>query len=398
MTVPFVDLFDVDYDENLHDVLRQARQQSWYATTPMGMIVLGYEDVQVFVRSPHLREMGVDALALAGITSGPLWDWSSRIIANQEGEAHTRLRRLVSKAFTPRQVDRLRPFMQASAHQQLDRFTRTTDGEFIAEFAALYPAMVIGELLGIPRDDFEQFQQWSGDLSLAFGSRIGEERPRIEAALVALSDYVDGLIATRRRTPGPDLLSALIGAEEAGERLDSDELQALVVVLIFGGQDTTQCQLGCALATFVDHPDQWARLATDDGVVATAVEEIIRYEPAGSGSPRVVLETFTHKGVTIAEGTAVLPSAPSANRDQSVFEDADRFDITRQTPHGPMTFGGGVHYCLGAALARAELQEALPILARRLPGLHRDGPIVWRRQALIRGPERLPIAFESTAA
>jgi cytochrome P450 len=395
VAVPFIDTLDPAYDRGLHAAHRAARERSWYATTPVGIIVLRYRDVQAVLHDRRWRELGPDALRMAGITSGPLWEWFHQIMSTQEGEPHARLRRLVSKAFTPRSVERLRPVMRATAHEFIDRFADARRCEFVSAFAAPYPVRVIGALLGVPPGDFASFHAWSTDLSLAFGSRIAEERPRIEAALLALSDYVDGLLAERRRAPQDDLISALIAVEEQGDRLSPDELRAMVTVLIFGGQDTTQCQLACSLATFLRHPDQWELLAKDPEVAVPAAEEVLRYEPAGSGSPRVATEDLRHRELEIRAGTIALPSAPAANRDPAVYEDPDRFDITRRHPEPMLTFGGGVHYCLGASLARAELQEALPILARRLPGLEADGTVEWRTQVLIRGPSRLPLGFAS---
>jgi cytochrome P450 len=390
---PFIDTLDPAYDADLHAAHRVAREKSWYATTPVGLIVLRYRDVHAVLHERRFRELGPDALRMAGITSGPLWEWFHQIMSTQEGEPHARLRRLVSKAFTPRSVERLRPVMRATANEFVDRFERDGRCEFVSAFAAPYPVRVIGSLLGVPPGDFAKFHAWSTDLSLAFGSRIAENRPRIEAGLLALSEYVDGLLAARRRAPRDDLISALIEVEEQGDRLSPDELRAMVTVLIFGGQDTSQCQLACAVATFVHHPDQWKRLAEDPGVAVTAAEEVLRYEPAGSGSPRLATEGFRYRDLEIEAGTIVLPSAPAANRDPEVYEDPDRFDITRRHPEPMLTFGGGVHYCLGASLARAEIQEALPILARRMPALEADGPPRWRSQVLIRGPERLPVGF-----
>jgi len=252
---------------------------------------------------------------------------------------------------------------------------------------------VIGALLGVPPGDFAKFHAWSTDLSLALGFDTAAQRERIEAALVALSAYVGSLLAERRREPGDDLISALIAVEEQGDRLSPAELNAMVTVLIFGGQDTTQCQLACAIATFLRHGAQWELLAKDPDVAATAAEEILRYEPAGSGAPRVATEDFRWHDLEVKAGTVAHPSTPSANRDPAVYEDPDRFDVTRRLAAPQLTFGGGVHYCLGANLARAELQEALPILARRLPHLAADGSIEWRAQVLIRGPKRLPIRF-----
>ncbi len=393
MPVPFIDTLDPAYDLKLHATHATARAQWWYARTPLGILVLRYRDVQALLHERRWRELGPDALRMSGITSGPLWDWFHQILSTQEGEAHARLRRLVSKAFTPRSVERLRPIMRETAHEFIDHFAGKQRCEFVSDFAAPFPVRVIGALLGVPPGDFAKFHAWSSDLSLAFGSRIAAERSRIETALVQLSAYVDGLLAERRRAPRDDLISGLIAVEEQGDRLSPEELRAMVTVLIFGGQDTTQCQLACSLATFLDHPDQWELLAKDPDVATGAAEEVLRYEPAGSGSPRVATEDFRYRELEIPAGTIAHPSTPSANRDPEIYPDPDRFDITRHHPEPQLTFGGGVHYCLGAALARAELQEALPILARRLPKLEPDGPAEWRTQVLIRGPARLPIGF-----
>jgi len=393
VAVPFIDTLSPTYDADIHAAHCAARARHWYAGTPVGIIVLRHEDVRALLHDRRWRELGAAALGMAGIHSGPLWEWFHQILSNQEGEEHARLRRLVSQAFTPRSVDRLRPVMQATANEFVDRFAGAGRCEFVSAFAAPYPVRVIGALLGVPPDDFARFHAWSTDLSLAFGSRIAEERPRIEAALVSLSGYVDELLAERRRSPGPDLISGLIAAEEQGDRLSADELRAMITVLIFGGQDTTQCQLACALATFLAHPEQWEQLAKDPGLAASATEEILRYEPAGSGSPRIASEDFRYRELDVKAGLIALPSGPAANRDPAVYADPDRFDIKRRPVEPHLTFGGGVHYCLGAALARAELQEALPILAQRLLGLRADGPTAWRTGSLIRGPEQLPVSF-----
>jgi hypothetical protein len=388
----FIDTLSPAYDADIHAAHRRARAEGWYATTPLGLIVLGHEEVRAVLHDRRWRELGAAALQLAGITRGPLWEWMHQIVSNQEGEEHARLRRLVSQAFTPRSAEKLRPVMRETANEFVDRFAAAGRCELVSAFAAPYPVRVIGALLGVPPGDFARFHAWSTDLSLAFGSRITEELPRIEAALGALSEYVDGLLAERSRAPGDDLISALLAVRERSDRLSADELRAMVTVLIFGGQDTTQCQLACAVATFIRHPEQWKMLADDPSLAASATEEILRYEPAGSGSPRIASEDLRLADLEVKAGTIALPSGPAANRDPAVYPDPDRFDITRKAaPH--LTFGGGVHYCLGAALARAELQEALPILARRLPGVRGDGPAVWRTGSLIRGPERLPIAF-----
>lgn len=394
-SVPFIDTLDPAYDADIHAVHRAARERSWYARTPIGLIFLRYEDVLWLLRDRRWRQLGADALVAAGITDGPLHEWFRDMMSTREGEDHARLRRLVSRAFTPRRAESLRPLMRETTHDLIDRFAARGGCEFVSAFAAPYPVRVISGLLGVPREDFERFHAWSRDLSLAFGSRLGPERKRIEDALVSLNDYVDGLLAARSRVPEDDLISALVAVEEAGDRLSRDELRALVTVLIFGAQDTTQCQLACAALTFARHPEQWARLAREPELAASAAEEVLRFEPAGSGSPRVATEDLEYKGLAIPAGTIALPSGPAGNRDPAVYPDPDRFDMTRVHAEPVLTFGGGAHYCLGASLARIEIGEALAILAQRLPGLAVDGPVDWRTGSLIRGPETLAVRFDA---
>lgn len=392
-TLPFIDTLQADYDADIHSAHRDARAESWCARTPVGLIFLDYEDVLWLLRDRRFREQGADALVAAGITEGPLWDWFHEILSNKEGEDHARLRRLVARAFTPKRVESLRPLMRTTCHDLIDRILEKGACEFVSEFAAPYPVRMISGLLGVPPEDFDRFHAWSRDLSLAFGSRIVSEQGRIEAALVSLNEYVDGLLVARSRQPQDDLISALVAVEEQGDRLSRAELRALVTVLIFGAQDTTQSQLACALATFIDHPDQWDWLAEHPECALTAAEEVLRFEPAGSGSPRVATEDLEYKGLSLAAGTIVLPSGPAANRDPKVYPDPDRFDVTREHAEPMLTFGGGAHYCLGASLARIELQEALAILSNRLPHLRANGAAQWRVGSLIRGPESLPIRF-----
>lgn len=392
--IPFIDTLAPAYDEDIHSAHRRAREQSFAARTPMGLIFLDYPSVHFLLHDKRFRLQGNDALDLAGIRDGSLRRWFGQILSNKEGEPHARLRRLVSRAFTPRQVERLRPMMRATAQEFIDSLARRSRCEFVEAFAAPYPVRVIGALLGVPAADFARFHAWSRDLSLAFGNRIASERPRIEAALANLEDYVDGLIAKLRREPGEDLTSALIGLERAGgDFLDGDELRAMVTVLIFGGQDTTQCQLACALATFARHREAWRNLAARPESAPRAAEEVLRYEPAGSGNPRTALADLEYRGLRIPAGTVVHPSTPAANRDPGIYPDPDRFDVERDHGEPQLTFGGGVHFCLGASLARFEIAEVLPLLARRMPALELDGPIEWRHGSLIRGPERLPIRF-----
>jgi cytochrome P450 len=362
--VAFFDLSDPAFQPDTPEV-HAAREACWYARTSLGYAVLRYDEVAALLRDRRLRQGGVESLAAQGITTGPLADWMRMIILNIEGEEHARLRHLVSKAFTPRAVDALRPVMRAVTHELIDSFAAYGTCEFMADFADPYPSRIICELLGIPRERYAQFHGWANDLGLAFSYTVAEHLARIEAALQGLYACVDDLLAARRAAPGPDLISALIAAEEAGDQLSDAELRVMVSALVFAGQDTTRNQLGCALATFLAHPAQWARLAEEPGLAARAVEEIMRVRPAVPVIWRVAAEDFEFRGLRIAAGTFVSMFVAAAHTDPRVFGTAE-FDINRERP-AQLAFGGGVHYCLGAPLARAEMEEALPILARACP-------------------------------
>jgi cytochrome P450 len=388
--VAFFDLFDPGFQPD-GPAVHAAREACWYARTPLGYAVLRYDEVAALLRDRRLRQGGVESLAAQGVTEGLLADWMRMSLLNLEGEPHARLRRLVSQAFTPRAVDALRPTMRAVAHELIDGFAAQGTCEFMAAFTDPYPSRIIGELLGIPRERYPQFHGWATDLGLLFSYAVAEHRARIEAALLGLAACVDDLLAARRAAPGPDLLSALIAAEEAGDQLSDTELRVLVTGLVFAGQDTTRNQLGCALATFLVHPAQWARLAEAPALAARAVEEVMRVRPAVPSIWRVATEDIEFQGLQIPAGTFLSLFVVSANTDPHVFDPAG-FDIGVERP-AQLTFGGGLHYCLGAPLARAEMAEALPILAARLRAPTVAGAVHWRPALGICGPVALPIHF-----
>jgi cytochrome P450 len=390
--VAFFDLFDLAFQPDAPEV-HAAREACWYARTPLGYAVLRYDEVAALLRDRRLRQGGVESLAAQGITTGPLADWMRMAILNIEGEQHARLRHLVSKAFTPRAVDALRPVMRAVVHELIDGFAARGECEFMTAFADPYPSQIICALLGIPRERYGQFHGWATDLGLAFSYAVAEHLARIEAALQGLYACVDDLLAERRAIPGPDLVSALIAAEESGDHLSDAELRVMVTALVFGGQDTTRNQLGCALATFLEHPAQWARLAETPALAARAVEEIMRLRPAVPVIWRVAAEDFEFRGLRIAAGTFLSMFAAAAHTDPRVFDTAE-FDIGLERP-AQLTFGGGIHYCLGAPLARAEMEEALPILAARLHTPELAGNVRWRPALGIYGPIVLPLRFRS---
>jgi len=315
-------------------------------------------------------------------------------ILSMEGVDHARLRRLVAPAFTPAAADRLRPFMREVVGGLVDAFAPSGRCELVVDLCEPYPIPIICELLGAPKEDWRQFSAWATDIFRIFNQNLAEDLPRIEAADAALEAYLTDLIAERRVAPGDDLLSVLIAIEEEGDRLSTEELVSLAVAVLMAGTDTTRNQLACALALFAEYPDQWALLAERPDLAPRAVEETMRFLGAVRGTVRFAPEDVVFRDVLFPKGTLVFVSLAGANRDPDKWEVPDTFDIARERQSQQMTFGSGIHHCMGAALARAELQEALVLLSRRLPGLATDGPVEWKPTTFgIWGPARLPLRF-----
>jgi len=311
-----------------------------------------------------------------------------------EGEDHARLRRLVAPAFTPQAADRLRPFMREVVGDLIDGFHASGRCEVVGDLCEPYPIPIICELLGAPKEDWRQFSSWATDIFRIFNQNLAEDLPLIEAADAELTAYLVALIAERRAAPGQDLLSDLIAVEEAGDRLSTEELVSLAVAVLMAGTDTTRNQLACALALFAEHPDQWALLVERPELAPRAVEEAMRYLGAVRGTIRFAPEDIVFRDVLFPRGTLVSVPLAGANRDPDTYEDPEVFDITRERGVQQMTFGSGIHHCMGAALARAELQEALTLLSRRMPELATDGPVEWKPTTFgIWGPARLPLRF-----
>ena len=380
--------------------VREAAERHWYATTPLGPAVLRYEDCFAILRDRRFCQAGADHLAEQGITDGPLADMWRDIILNIEGDRHGRLRRLVSQAFTPQAVDELRPRMRDLVHGLVDTFAPAGACEFMAAFADHYPPRVMFDLLGIPEEDHEQFLAWGKALALTLTYSVAEHAAVIDAARSGLYAATDWLCAARRLQPGDDLISRLVAAADEGDRLTTQELRSMIVALVVGGQDSTRNQLGRALVLFARHPDQWALLAGRPGLAARATEEVMRLSPASPFVWRKAAEDIVWRDLAIPAGTRVWLMVAAAHTDEARFgPNATRFDITAERPP-QLAFGHGVHYCLGAALARAEIAEALPILAARLSDLELAGPPVLRpghEIAGFNGPDSLPIRFNAIA-
>jgi cytochrome P450 len=363
----------------------------WLASNPYGFTVLDREAGEFFLRTKDAVFPGLTIAKLFEITDGPLHEEIVKNIINVNGDDHRRLRNLVNPALAPRAIDRYRPAMRRFLEQLLPGSGRC---EFIADFAKPYPSLVIAEVMGASLDDAPRLHHWSNWIQRQFDANsLMGERELIEQAVAEFYEYEDQLIADRRERPGDDLITDLLHAEEEGDRLSHDELRNLILNILVGGVDTSQSQLAHAIRLLADHPDQWEALRADPrGLALPAVEEALRYEPITPFTGRITVNELEYRGVTFPAGSIVLVSAWHANRDGM---GDDSFDITAERPRARLlTFGAGIHYCVGANLARAEMQEALAFLGERVRSIRLAGEPRFGTPSGIYGLESLPLTFE----
>jgi len=377
----------------------ELRTRAPLARSPFVVYVLQRDDVARLLHDPRLRGPGLDILRLQGITDGIMYDATAEVLLFMEGPDHHRLRSLVARTFTAKAIDRLRPMMRASFNERVDEVASAGRCDAVTDLCERYPIDVICALLGAPADDWPLFSKWAEGILRSISFDIGDHRPYIEQCMTEISEYIGELVERKRREPGEDVLSDLIAVEEQGDRLTPKELRAVARVILVAGSDTTRNQLALSLHTFATNPDQWQLLRADPSLAPRAVEETMRYIAATGGLARVTLEDIEVAGVVIPTGTMVVLDTVSANHDPSAIDRPDVVDLTRDLPPGyrHLTFGGGVHYCLGASLARAELQEALAIGAVRMPDLALDGTPTWKPNMGIFGPASLPLRWTAPA-
>jgi cytochrome P450 len=392
-----LDLPEIDYNSpdfgptTYHAILADARRKGWLAHSPLAYIVLDAESGDFFLRARQTAFPGRQLAELFGITGGPLYEHIDTNILNLTGDKHRRLRSLVGHAFTPRAADRWRPVMREFLQQLWNELGGATSTEFVETIAKPYPSLTIAAVLGAPIEDAPKLHHWSNMVQRQFDIQaLSTQIPDIERAAVEAHEYVTALLAKRRQDPSGDLISSLLQAEEQGDKLSHDECVNLVLNVLAGGVDTTQSQLAHAMRLFAAHPAQWELLGQHpQRYVPAAVQEVLRFEPIAPFTARIVLEDIEHRDVRFPAGTIVAVCAERANRER----DGEIFDITAERDPKLFTFGAGAHFCLGANLARAELEEALTFLAPRMPGLALDGEPRLGGVEGIYGIESLPLRW-----
>jgi cytochrome P450 len=399
--------------DRFHEVMAELRSNGWLAQQPFGYLVLDREASEFFLRTRSAIFPGMKIAEIFEVTEGPLYEQMRRNILHVNGADHTRLRSLVNPALSPRAVERYRPVMRdfleellggaiaASAEAQTDGGgpAQVIRCEFVEAFAKPYPSMAIAYVMGAPLEDAPKLHHWSNWIQRQFDViSMASEREQIERAVEEFYEYAEALVRARRSEPRDDLITKLIEAEEEGERLSDVECINLVFNILVGGVDTSQSQLAHAIRLLAEHPQQWELLGRDPSLAENAVEEALRYEPITPFTARILTEDATFRDVTFPKDTMVMVCAFTGNRDleEQARGDsgADSFDIAADRGRArPLTFGAGVHYCLGANLARVELQEGLAFLSQRLRGLELDGKPEYENPSGIYGLAKLPIRF-----
>jgi pimeloyl-[acyl-carrier protein] synthase len=375
---------------------RRLRAEDPVHHSPMGFWVLTrYEDVVAALRDPRLAKEAIAAFVAARF-GAPVPAMGLSML-DRDPPDHTRLRSLVSKAFTPRVVDGLRPRVQQIVDGLLDGVRDAGTMDLIEEFAYPIPVNVICEMLGVPVEDHERFKGWSLDIARGLDSILlpadSEVPKRSAAARTGLADYFRELIARRRAAPRADLLSGLIAAEEAGDKLSENELLATCILLLIAGHETTVNLIGNGTLALLRHPDQLRRLRDNPALIGSAIEELLRFDGPVQRTARIPSEDVVIDGRKIAKGEMVMPFIGAADRDPAQFPEPDRLDIGR-TDNRHIAFGWGIHFCLGAPLARVEGQIALNTLVERFPqlALATETP-EFRESLTLRGLKSLPVKF-----
>ena len=395
LQLPELDFFSPELKgARFHDEMGRLSEAGWLAASPIGYFVLDREAAAFFLRTRAATFPGMKIAEMFEVPEGPLLEQMRRNILHINGDDHRRLRNLVNPAFTPRAADRWRPAMRDFLERLWEPLSEAGRCEFVGAFAKPYPSLTIATVMGAPLDDAPKLYEWSNLIQRQFdGPSLMNEREAIEQACAEFYEWAGELIERRRADPAGDLISTLIAAEQEGDRLSDVECMNLVLNVLVGGVDTTQSQLAHAVRLFAAHPDQWRLLAERPELAPAAVEEVVRYEPITPFTARLLHEEVEYRDVTFPAGTVVMVCAFTGNRD-GVNGEPGEFDIAADRGDAkPLTFGAGIHYCLGANLARAELQEALAFLPARMPGLEQDGEPELGSVHGIYGLDTLPIRW-----
>jgi cytochrome P450 len=382
-----------EFQQNPFPTLRNLRDYDPVHLTRLGWVVTRYDDCAAVLASRDFGMRGLEDLVRKQVGPGPALEFIANRFHSFDPPEHTRLRSLVGQAFSAPRIQAMRVHIEALAEHLLDEVRTNTPFDLIEAFAHPLPSWVIAEMLGTPMEDRVHLSTWTERILKLQGMPVPDNVTRQEghAAARDFMAYTRQLIDVRRKQPGNDVLSALIAAEEQGERLTTEEIAECVVFLSNAGFTTTRNLIGSAVVALLKNRDQWELLVEDPSLVREAVEEALRYDCSLTSTPRFARHETIVGGRRLAGGAAVSCLLNAANRDPQRFADPDRFDVLR-TDKKHLAFGGGVHFCLGAPLARLQIEIALSALVRRYPRLRLATERIEWRSGLYRGPLRVPVS------
>ena len=401
LKLPKLDMTDPSLKGELWHAEMKSMLESgeWLAESPMATVVLGREAGEFFLRTRSAVFPGLLIAQIFGIDDGPLFEQIEHNIINVNGDAHRRLRGLVNPSLTPRAANGYRPAMRDFLDQLWDDLDGDPEFDFIDAFARPYPSLTISRVMGAPPGDAAKLHDWSMWIQRQFDPIALSDPDTVEQIQAKVGEFyawVRPLIETRRTSPSDDLISSLIATEEEGEKLSGVELENLVLNILVGGVDTTQNQLAHAIRLLAERPEQWAKLREDPETLAPlAAMEALRFEPITPFTARQLLEDVEYDGITFPAGTVIAVCSFTGNRDPEAFAEPMEFDITADRGKTRnLTFGAGFHYCVGANIARAELEEGLTFLASKIETLELAGKPELQTVSGIYGIDSLPLRVE----
>jgi len=385
-----------ELNANPHEVYQAFRSQYPYLRREDGAyIILRAKDVQAFLSDPRTRQVETEALAARGISSGPIMEFVSNSMLFSNGDAHRRRRHPLTKSFAFRLMGDLRPKIRTLAEELLSENISAGKMKLRDDYAALIPAITIAGVLGIPKADVPLFTSMAYQVSRVLTtSWTPEDVPGMEAATRDLRDYAANLIAERRRLPRNDFLSEYVAKVDEDAEMSAIEAVMQIVSVILGGSDTTRAAIVIQTSLLIERPDIWQALCADPELTAPAVAEALRYEPSVGSIPRLSLEEIVLDGYAIPRGSFMVLSTLSSMRDPDLFPNPNEFDLLRDRPKWHPVFGGGEHRCLGEALAKIEMEEALSALTRsQLKFKLQSGPLRIHGHAGIRSVDELEVQW-----